>query len=286
MSTLTKVLIVLMTLCAVIAAVVFIQAANVVPNYRAAYEAERSARLASDTRAAASQTHYNDLAQKVETAKKSMEGQVAAMQTELEGANRQSAQYRQSIAELTNDKVNLQASNAGLTTALQQQTARADQLARLLDERQAVIQSQNAQLQEQDLRLKELSRDLDHTKEAAQKNLELAAAMEARVKELEEIVRRGGMTVAAAEAPRQPTAAEKIEGRVLAVLTEQNVAQLNVGSASGVQPGMEFVLYRGDSLVGKLSVAKVDATTCAGTLSDLQLTPQQGDMATTRLTVR
>lgn len=282
MSTLTKVLIVLMAVCSVVASVVFIQFSNTTANYKEWYLNEVDNRKAKDASASAAQVNLVAMKQSRDVEALDAKHAQDELKAKLDDAAKEAGNLRQTIAELNNTKVGLEATNAGLTTTLGQQTARADQLSRQLEERQALVTNQNAQLQEQDTRIKDLDRNLGHATEAAQKNHEVAVAMEQRVKELEEKIRRAGITTVA-EAPR-PATSEKIEGRVLDVRPDLNVAQLSVGSASGVEAGMEFILYRGSELVGKLSIAKVDATTSAGTLSDLQLSPQKGDIATTRLT--
>jgi predicted nucleic acid-binding Zn-ribbon protein len=281
---LTKVLIVLMAVCSVVASVVFIQYSNTTANYKEAYESELEKAKALQANLSAELATQSALKEALNAQKTNLNAELQGLKDKLDEATKQISECRQSIAMLTNEKVNLQASNASLTTTLGQQTARADQLARQLEERQALVQTQNGQLQEQDTRIKDLVRERDHATEAAQKKDELAVAMENRVKQLEEQIRRAGI-VSASETPR-PSSSEKIEGRVLDVLIDQNLAQVSVGSASGVEPGMEFILYRNSELVGKLNIAKVDATTSAGTLSDLQLTPQKGDIATTRLTTK
>ncbi len=282
MSTLTKILIVVMAVCSVVISVVMIQYVNNTPNWKAGYEDERNARLAADAGHRAALGENEQLKIQLDLAGEINKQSLADRDGKIEELSKQNGTLGRSNAELTTDKVNLQATNANMSNMLQQQMARNEQLTRQLEERQTLVLSQNNQLQDNDNKIKELTRDLDHATEAAQKNREVAAAMESRVKELEDKIRRAGITTASETAAR-PAATEKIEGRVLDVLKDKNIASLTIGSASGVTPGMDFILYRGDQLVGRLSVAKVDATTCAGTLSDLLMSPQRGDIATTRL---
>jgi len=180
----------------------------------------------------------------------------------------------------------LQANNTALTESVKQQVVRNNQLSEQLANRLQVVQKQNDLLQQDKRTINELTRDLTHAKEAARVKHVLLASAEEKIKELEDKLRMGGFEVSETSDQVASAQGAAIDGSVLAVIADQNVAQLNVGLASGVTEGMRFILYRGDQLVGTMIVATVDANTSAGSLSDLQLTPIQGDKATTSLTSR
>ncbi|MFW6146743.1 MAG: SUMF1/EgtB/PvdO family nonheme iron enzyme, partial [Planctomycetota bacterium] len=80
-----------------------------------------------------------------------------------------------------------------------------------------------------------------------------------------------------------PAPTTGIRGRVTAVDTDQQVAQLNVGAADGVRAGMRFILYRGPDYVGGLVVVRVDSNTSVGVLRQTRLDPRPGDNAATKL---
>jgi chromosome segregation ATPase len=86
---------------------------------------------------------------------------------------------------------------------------------------------------------------------------------------------------AVADGQVTPVPANKIEATVTAV--RDDIAALNVGQASGVKEGMEFILYRGAQYVAKLQIAHVDASSSSGIIVQADRDVRQGDKATTSL---
>lgn len=58
---------------------------------------------------------------------------------------------------------------------------------------------------------------------------------------------------------------------------------MNVGAASGVEKGTEFIIFRGANFVARLRVAEVNPSSCAGIILDAQRDVLKGDKATTSL---
>ena len=69
------------------------------------------------------------------------------------------------------------------------------------------------------------------------------------------------------------------------LLTEvgTSLVSISLGSADGVAKGMEFHVYRGESFICNIIITDVDINTSAGTLELVQVTPRVGDNVTTRL---
>jgi chromosome segregation ATPase len=78
-----------------------------------------------------------------------------------------------------------------------------------------------------------------------------------------------------------PQAAVKIDGSVTAV--NGGVAQINLGSTSGVKKGMKFFVYRNDNFVAYLQIEEVDAGRAAGVITDAKRDVRQGDKVSTSL---
>ena len=282
MSTLTKIFIVVMVVLAIAACVLFTQQSFTASNYKAAWEHQMKKALAFEADAIAARRANKGLGDEYRRLLASAVKDVAALQSSLDQDKQELAGALATIASLETTKVALQASNAGLTKSVEQQVLRNDELSELLADRLKVVQNQNDLLQKYELELKTLARDFQLAKRAAAVKEEQLAKSQAMVKELEDKIRRSGLGRLEAQ-PGAPTPISRIDATVLAVDMEHNIAMLNVGMASGVTKGMQFILYRGDEPVAMLDVTEVQANMSAGPLSDVQLQPQQGDKATTDL---
>jgi len=75
--------------------------------------------------------------------------------------------------------------------------------------------------------------------------------------------------------PIEPVTKAPIYGKIKEV--REDYATISVGSADGVEEGVDFVVYRGDQYLGKLSITKVQTNEAAGVMSQLQGTVQAGD---------
>jgi predicted nucleic acid-binding Zn-ribbon protein len=282
LSTLTKIFIVVMVVLAILASVLFINQATTTYNWKTYAESLKDENAAYKAQTAR-QVLINE-AQKaaVGEAESSNAAQLAAIQLQLDQQAKDSKDKQQRIASLEVTNANLEASNVGLAATVQQLTAQYGQLRKAWDDREKAFEAMNQQSQRADRDMKELARDLEHAKDASQTFQEQLVARDERIKDLEKAVMEGGgkAAVSMESIPRQ---AAKIEGTVTAVIPDQHLAQLNVGSASGVTAGMKFILYRGADLVGWLTINQVDPSSSAGTLTYEKLAPKQGDKATTTL---
>ncbi len=284
MSTLTKILIVVMVVLSIFYSVLAIQHVSVSPNWKQAHSSERSRRLATEA------TARNDRMAKENLIGQMEDLQKANSQLAKDAEDRASrdkvaiAQLQAENARLTNTLEGMNTKLAGLEGSVGEQVTMTKQLSSQLVERLAAIQELNDQLRKTTLQAQELSRNLETARQNVSVKQTLLTSAEEKVRELHQKLRQGGGTALAGGAP-VPIPSVRIEGRIEAVSLEDNVAQLNVGAASGVEKGMKFILYRGSEYVGDLTVAQVEASNCAGTLSSLQAAPQQGDKAATDLMI-
>lgn len=81
--------------------------------------------------------------------------------------------------------------------------------------------------------------------------------------------------------PAAAVTGSDIKGLVSAV--GESMLQLSVGSADGVKVGTTFHITRGDSFLCDVVVTDVDINKCAGVLELIQQRPQVGDTASTQL---
>lgn len=80
-----------------------------------------------------------------------------------------------------------------------------------------------------------------------------------------------------------PMARAAIRGQVVEIAGD--VVTLSVGSSDGVQPGMVFVVHRGDEYVGDLKIDLVDPSRCAGRTIGGPTGAKIGDLATDAVSI-
>jgi DNA repair ATPase RecN len=80
-----------------------------------------------------------------------------------------------------------------------------------------------------------------------------------------------------------PTREIGLNGRVTQVDMKSKVAAISIGSAAGVRGNMKFHVTRGDRFVCDIVIFDVDADRAIGSLDLVVIDPQPGDSATTNL---
>ncbi|MFW6154087.1 MAG: hypothetical protein ACOC95_02625 [Planctomycetota bacterium] len=283
MNTLTKILIVALSLLCIVAAVLFIQFSVGQPKYKQAYLSQREACAAAEAKAREQIALANQAKEALDTLARQKEQRELQAAERIDALNSESARLKAENERLTSRQEALSARLVGLEASVGKQTQMNDLLSQQLDERTATVQSLTDQYRRTTLQAQELGRDLETARQNVAVKAGLLAAAESKILELEQRLARAGTGTQMGEPA--PTPATVIKGRVRAVDAAHQVAELNVGSADGVQEGMRFVLYRGTDFVGELEVAQVEANNCAGLLSKVQMQPQPQDKATTHLDV-
>jgi hypothetical protein len=93
------------------------------------------------------------------------------------------------------------------------------------------------------------------------------------------------VTPAPAVARPAPPAAKDIalNGKVTAVDMKNALAEISIGSATGVKQDMKFHVVRGEQFVCDIQILDVDADKAVGILKRVQAEPRRGDVCTTNL---
>ncbi len=295
MSTLTKVLIVLLTVFAIfLCGIVVTYVAN------AENQRERADRLQRDILAArrAREGALLDLENEKKAAqalKAQLDAQinelglqVKQLQAELDGVKRENAQLLQNVAAMA----------ATVETA----NATAKQQTQLFETAQQEVQ--NLRTEQSDRR-----KELDETNQMLMEKMAVIAQLQEKIRGLTEenqeletrlnqylqqygrIATRPPTTVPPGTAvvrPVQPapppqTKPIALNGKVLAVDMKNRLAQISIGSAAGVRQDMKFYVTRGDRFVANILILQVSPDTSIGILDLVQVQPQVGDSVATNL---
>jgi small-conductance mechanosensitive channel len=278
---LTKISIVVLVVLILLACPVFITQATVGPAYRQAYDRQEREKdlLAQSVRA-------SELVLKQATLERdrlaaALTQDRLAMQTEIDQLRADLSAARQRSAKLDNDLSLINGELAKLRADYQSNTERTKTLTQQRDEAFAKVQMLNDETRRLSDLLKQTQLDMDRQGAIIKTLREQLVERDDRLRQLEQ---QSGVS-AAARPTSAPVGAVRsdvpISGTVTSVRGE--LASINVGSAKGVKPGMQLIIYRGSEYVAKLRVDQVDVGQSAGIISDKRLDPLQGDKVTDRL---
>lgn len=289
MSTLTKVLIVLQVVVALVLCGLVVTYVTTADDYKKLYEDERSsASRANQTRD-----------EKIEE----FEQFKLARDRDTNDLNKRIADLEATIAGLGNDRTALEREKAKLNETVTTMAAVVE-AAELSAKQQAQLY-QEAQRQLDTLRSEQLkieSRSKE-TSDALVEKMTIIATQTDQIKRLNEekaelqsklnqTLRQAGKTVAS-PLPAQPSQVVqqagtlvrdlRLRGTVTRVDLENSLAEISIGSADGVRQGMELYVTRGDRFMCKVLVLDVEASRAVGILELVQQSPKVGDAVTTNL---
>ncbi len=284
MSTLTKILVVLLTLSSIFLCGITVTYVGTATNYKKAYDDiyRNNQSLKSDNANKAEQ--INTIQANLDTATNSLSNIVDKHQREIEDLNTQLTQKKtdlevaQKKLENNNTIISDYTKTVEMNDNLRKDAQK--QVATLLDEQRAnttkiselqdMVVNLNAtiaQIEKDNKRLIEektkLQNDLDRSLMAAGK--------------------RTGVT-ASSDLDTAPAIRDiDLEGVILEVRPEDSLASISIGSANGVRNNMRFHVIRNNSFVCDIVISKVDADQASGYLDLITSMPKAGDKVKTNL---
>jgi hypothetical protein len=288
LSTLTKILIVLLTLssiflCGIV--VTYVASAN---NYRLAYDNQ-----VKDVQAA--KTLY-------QTKMRLADEQVANAQRERDTAEQKKTELEAQIAQIQADLVTAQTSNfgnqerltnlAGTVSSLNQTIGSMEQSLSLARSELDKIRNEQVKdrkaLNEVTAALNEKSVQVDALESERRRLLEQKTALDEQLAKLA----KGGKLppieavtpeISGAKAAPPVTSQVSLKGKIVEANLKNNLVTISLGSADGVRTGMRFHVIRGDSFICDIVITNVDVERSAGTPELVRQQPQVGDVVSTNL---
>lgn len=291
MSTLTKVLIVLLTVFSIfLCGIVVTYVANAENQRERADRLNRELQSAKRT-ATDAVSDMEDNRTAAEQARQTLEAEMnklqialSDLQANLDAVKRENAQLVQQVTDMgaSVEQANaLQASQMQQAQVAQQEVValRADQTRldtelketnQMLIEKMAVV----AQLEAKNKQLIEANQELETRLNQQLRQYGKATATPKPATAAPAIVQ-----------PAAPTTAKDIglNGRVTDVDMQNALAEISIGAAAGVKPDMKFHVTRGQQFVCDILILDVDADKAVGVLDLVQSTPQAGDVCATNL---
>ncbi len=294
MSTLTKVLIVLLTCFSLVLCGIVVTYVAHAENQRQKAEGLQSRiKSANDGRSAAEA----DLAAAKEAAQKkeaelnaeigNLKNEIVALSGKVEQLQQQKAQAEQDKAEQI-AKAAVDAKLAESTTQLHiADQARIKELEADQTDRKKELDELNVALLEKITLLAQLE---EKNRQLAEANLDLSNRLNQGLQGLG--LRAAAPKVATAEtgivipASSQPVRDIALKGKVSAIDLQRNVAAISIGGASGVRTNMTFHVTRGEQFICDIVIQSVDPDKAVGQLTMLdrnRAEPQIGDAVSTNL---
>lgn len=278
MSTLTKILIVLVSVFSIFLCGVIVVYVGSSTNYKAAYEqqgnefsAVKEQNRNLEQEVADKKRQLDEFGLKSDSEISKLKTEKTQLEQEMKNVKNAQLAAEEKVASLTAAALNFEKAVGGMEDSLKQTRAELDssraenvKLSKNLDEVTASLEEKIAQLASVDTKNKML--------------LEEKAKLEQPLggKTLEQPVTQ--MPDSAAPAVETPSEL-KLQGIVSAV--EGSLTTLSIGSADGVAVGMIFHVVREDNFICDIKITEVDTEASAGTIQLLQQQPKVGDIAST-----
>jgi len=287
LSTLTKVLIVLLSLfsfflCGTV--VIYVGNAN---NYRRLYDLERDSKdiALAEQRLALNQysertTELKDQKEKFTASIQTLQDEVSKLTTDLNSAQRENLRHQTRSDGYVATIEGFQQTIANLTESLKAARNQLDEV------RAADIQEQK-EFNELTARLLETLVQVESLQADKRRLLEEKTALEEQIR-----VASGGRAEPAAQSrivtlkPSQAVPAAHIPSsdvKGLVAEVSESLVAISIGSADGVERGMILHITRGDEFVCNLEITDVDVNKAAGVLQLKLKQPRIGDTVSTRL---
>ncbi len=292
MSTLTKALIILLSVVSlVLCGSVLTYVANA-DNYRKKYDAIRADRDAAVKKGESATKQLNENIDRTDREKVELNSQIASLERRIE-------QLKADLTEAERQKALLQEKVNSWTAIVMDFSKTTEDQGQLLKSTLDELRSIQAEQIKTDKELKQ-------TTTALVEKMAIISTLESRNKrlleertdlngKLNQLLRQYGKTVApvasvtrektpAQPAPPMPTAIDiGLKGSVTAVDSKHSMAEISIGTAHGVKENMKFHVTRGDEFICDILVLDVDTERAIGILDLVQQMPRVGDKVSTNL---
>jgi hypothetical protein len=283
-STLTKVLVVLLTLSAIFLCGIVVTYAASAANYKAKYDdtATENKELAAGK--ATLQSQLNEGLKAKQDAIASLQDQINKLTADNSSLQSEALTLKAAKDELQ-ERINgwtgtIQKNNQIVADLQQQLAATRGELDKIRGEvvtDRGQLSQVRASFEEKSLQLKSLEREnmrLVEDKTALENKAGGRVAAPAATSPI------GSLKPVPAMSPKVA-----VSGLIKEVRMDSMLASLNIGSASGVKVGDVLYVVRGDQFICNIAVTNVDVDTAVGQISMLKagLQPQAGDVVTNKL---
>lgn len=270
MSTVTKIFVVLVSLFAFVFTPMTIQFVAQTHDWKRLAETYQEAAFTS-------QVHNRNLIAMSLAEKQALDDELQAMQAALREAQASHATTERTLAECAAQNARLETERLGLDARV----AVLENTVKVLTDQNQVLTASNNKLTEdhnvlmtRNVDLNDRVRDLSAQLLVREQKFRMLEEENLAIRQENERLRQGAATLAAQPVgpvgpvpgvqPVTPAAMSPIRGQIMDV--QGNTAQIDVGSASGVQKGMIFVVMRDGKYLGDLRIEEMEPSSAVGKL--------------------
>jgi hypothetical protein len=292
LSTLTKVLVVLLTISSIFLCGIVCTYVATAENFREKYKNQNSRYQAATRNEENAKKQLNQTVAQANQLEENLKGQINKLQIQVNQLQTQVAEARRQAA-----------------AALEQENKWRDiniEFSRINDEKENHLKQTLAELNNVKAQQIENERELEETTASLIEKMAIIDDLETKLRQLREektalqnnvnrYMQRGGKTITAPMpvtttrdrvrvAP--PATDIGLKGRINAVNLETNLAEISIGAAHGVKQGMRFHAVRGDRFICDIVILDVQPEKAIGTLELMKVTQEQpkiGDNVSTNL---
>ncbi len=279
MSTLTKICVVVLVALVLFASGPFIQQAVTGPNWKQACQEQKQraevAEVSNRNNMLNAQTYqrlYEDAQGKIGAKGQEYLAQIAGKDVEISRLTGQ-------LADRAGEVRKLAAFNEALEKDVEAQIALTKDVLAQLESKRVENGKLSDQLRQAQHTIKEEQTNREILSRSVKVLQEQIVQKDTQIAELTDQLASGGAKVGTARPA--VTKGVKIDGTITAV--KNDLASLNIGSASGVEKDMEFIIYRGENFVAHLRIADVGVADSTGIILNKRQELKVGDKASTNL---
>jgi hypothetical protein len=279
LSPLTKALVLIVTILAVVLVALIVPFAAKVDNWKERYQQETSARAAAEQKASLTQNDIQAMAAANQRQTTQLNQQLASLQQQVLTLTSARQQAEVSLIEARSARERAEADMRALTASSERATSLATKLTeqtQQLQDRLVTQQTRNIELADRNAAL--MSETATLTRQVRRLR-ETMLAMEDQNRQLTTRLAQAGISDRdlASQTPVLPSA--DISGQIMRVdnVADTTLVLVNLGTRDGVSENMKFMVYRGDEFVGNLLIETVDVDNAAGRIVLKARNVQVGD---------
>jgi len=296
LSTLTKILIVILTLSSIFLCGTVVTYVSNADNWRDKYKTLKS--------------QYDSAVEQKKSALEELKKKKKQFLTREGQLNEQINSLKTQLTKLTNHRNKLQIEKTNLENKVQSWVSITNALTKTTEDQTKLINEKLEQLKEAEAQRITLSDKLKDTEKALIEKLAIIETVQAEKKRLKEektklqqklnrILGETGLETAAPEVvtPKKeiakpiekmrpaPTKPIGLRGKISLLDLQNSIAQLSIGSANGVRKGMKFYVTRADQFICEILIIDVEPESSVGILERLnkQNPPKTGDSVATNI---
>ena len=283
MSTLSKILVVLLVLLAIAHSAVLLAFLSQQQNWKQlAQMNEDKAQGARDSLQSANIAHAQ-VQEQLLSAKQGLRADLTRTETDFARAQANIAGLQLELGKLAAEKGSLQQELSKLNASLAlAQEAQKHALSRLDAARNTAnkLTAENTQLEGQ---LSEFTADVTSLRAEVRSQKERIYSLQSEIRKVHGLASSQSLPTVTAIRTTPVVSAQPIRGKVTDVDTAEKIAQINVGEIAGVAVGTRFIIYHGSDYVGDLRVTRVSRDQALGTILLSSQPVKVGDEVATEL---